>query len=347
MPENTGAFFDPSVGYRGIVKLDDVILLATGGNVNLAHNPIFSQGIWGAGYQNASDQVAYANNYLQLDGSMGCEMTAGKGFEAVKTFAFTNRGSQEGTRIAILPTGEQGFVGKGWCTQLSFTCSQDAVLTCDMSWSSFVNALYTGASPVDPDGTIDYTKNIIVTGTPQNSALGTSNGVLPMAYNGLYPYWANELYGGESGTQLSDIMNWTASYSSSVEYLKCCGKGTALQDTNPDLTAPLSPDYIVLGSMSAEGSYTVFKLQGDFDPDKYHNQKMLKIVVKSPADTTGHTILLPKIVNSSGSTQIQSGSSFITADFSFTAIGDGKNPPLSLDPEPDQEEETGGGMEEP
>ena len=145
----------------------------------------------------------------------------------------------------------------------------------------------------------------------------------------------------------SDIMNWTASYSSSVEYLKCCGKGTALQDTNPDLTAPLSPDYIVLGSMSAEGSYTVFKLQGDFDPDEYHNQKMLKIVVKSPADTTGHTILLPKIVNNSGGTQIQSGSSFITADFSFTAIGDGKNPPLSLDPEPDQEEETGGEMEEP
>lgn len=333
MTANTGAFFDPSVGYRGIVKLNDVILLATGGNVNLAHNPIFSSGGWGAGYQNASEQVAYANNYLQLDGSMACEMTAGAGFQAVKTFAFTNRGAINGTPIAILPTGEQGFVGKGWCSQLSFSCSQDAVLTCDMSWQSFVNALNPATSPIGQDGTIDYTKNVIVTGTATNSALGTSNGVLPMAYNGLYPYWANEIYGGEDGdTILNDIMSWSASYSSSVEFLKCCGSGTALQDSNEVLSAPLSPDYIVLGSMTAEGSYTVFKIQGDFNPDSYHRQKALKIVVKSPADTTGHTILLPKIVNSSCSTQMQSGSSFITADFSFTAIGDGMNPPLSLDP---------------
>lgn len=331
MPENTGAFFDPSVGYRGIVKLNDVILLATGGNVNLAHNPIFSTGIWGAGYQNASEQVAYANNYLQLDGSMACEVTAGDGFNAIKTFAFTNRGSQGGTSIAILPTGEQGFVGKGWCTQLSFSCSQDAVLTCDMSWSSFVNSL--AGSTVSAGGTIDYSKNVIITGTPTNSPLGTSGGDLPFEYNGLYPYWGNEIFGGEDGTALNDIMNWSASYSSSVEFLKCCGKGTALQDSDENLTAPLSPDYIVLGPMSAEGSYTVFKLQGDFDPDAFHKQKSLRIVVKTPADRDDdHTILLPKIVNSSCSTQIQTGSSFITADFSFTAIGDGENPPLALDP---------------
>ena len=313
--------FSGDAGYRGVVKLNNVILLATGGNINLAHNPIFSSGVWGAGYANASEQVAYADNYLQLDGSMACEMTAGSGFEAVKTFAFTNRGAAEGTPIVIQPNGETGFTGNGWCTSLSFSSSQDAVLTCDMNWASYIG----GES------------NKLTTGASNNSELGASNGTLPMAFNGLYPYWANEIYG--SSGSLSDIMNWSASYSSNIEFLKCCGKGTAYRGEKDDITvAPLAPDYIVLGSMTAEGSYTVFKLQGDFDPEAYHKQTMMKFVVKSPADITGHTILLPKIVKSSGGTQIQTGSSFITADFSFSAIGDGENPPLSLD-----SEESGGG----
>ena len=150
-----------------------------------------------------------------------------------------------------------------------------------------------------------------------------------MAFNGLYPYWANEIFA--DGKELSDIMNWSASYSSNIEFLKCCGKGSAYQSTNG---APLAPDYIVLGSMTAEGSYTVFKLQGDFDPEAYHQQTSLKFIVKSPAEQDNpHTIYLPKIKKSSGSTQIQTGSSFIAADFNFSAIGDGKNPPLALDPE--------------
>lgn len=309
-------YFSGDVGYRGIVKLNNVILLATGGNINLAHNPIFSTGVWGAGYQNASDQVAYADNYLQLDGSIACEMTAGDGFNAIKLFAFTNRGAEKGTPIVILPNGEHGFQGNGWCTSLSFSSSQDAVLTADMNWSSY----------------IDGENNVILAGTSSNSPLGASGGELPMAYNGLYPYWATEIYADAAGnTKVPDVMNWTASYSSSVEYLKTCGQGTAYQDDN-DFPAPLAPDYIVLGSMSAEGSYTVFKLQDEFNPNSYHDQRALMFEVKSPADTTGHKILLPKIVRSSGGTSIQTGSGYITADFSFTAIGDGKNPPLALDP---------------
>lgn len=309
--------FSGDVGYRGIVKLNDVILLATGGNINLAHNPIFSSGVWGAGYQNASDQVAYADNYLQLDGSIACEMTAGEGFNAVKAFAFTNRGVAAGTKLAILPNGESGFSGFGWCTSLSFSSSQDAILTADMNWSSYV----------------DGTNNVITTGASTNSELGASEGKLPMAYNGLYPYWANKLFGEDGITEITDIMNWTASYSSSVEFLKCCGSGQALKDS---AGAPLAPDYIVLGSMTAEGSYTVFKLEGDFDPEAYHAQTQLKIEVDTPASTAEtshkHVIFLPKIVKSSGGTAIQSGSGFITADFSFSAVGDGKNPPLALDP---------------
>ena len=44
-----------------------------------------------------------------------------------------------------------------------------------------------------------------------------------------------------------------------------------------------------------------------------------------------NVIHLPKIVKSSGGTPIHTGSVFITADFKFSAIGDGENPTWALD----------------
>ena len=97
--------FSGDVGYRGIVKLDGTQLLATSGQVSINHDPIFSQGVWGAGYQNAAEQVAYANNYLRLEGSFGFQLTKGDGIKAVNNFAFTNRGNPSGTSIWIKPNG--------------------------------------------------------------------------------------------------------------------------------------------------------------------------------------------------------------------------------------------------
>jgi hypothetical protein len=41
-------------------------------------------------------------------------------------------------------------------------------------------------------------------------------------------------------------------------------------------------------------------------------------------------IIFGSIVFSNGSTDIQTGSSFIQSSFSFTALGNGKNPVMSL-----------------
>lgn len=346
--------FTGDVGYRGVVKLakngngatvstsdeNMVILLATSGSINLAHDPIFSSGVWGAGYMNASEQVAYADNYLKIDGSFGCEMTAGDGFMAIKNFAFTNRGAKHGTGLLILPNGEHGFQGAVWCTSLSFSMSQDAVLTADLNWSSY----------------IDGTNNKIVVGTNSNSAYGASGAAdegregkgLPFAYNALFPYWASSVWANvpenastneNSGDEIKDVTDWSCSYSSSLEFLKCCGAGTAYKDS---YGAPLAPDYVILGPMSAECSFTVFKLADEFAPESYHAQRSLAFYVHSPSEVTGTNgakvpnsigakIALPKIVRNSGSTSIQTGASFVTAEFSFTAIGDGKKPPMGIE----------------
>ena len=312
--------FSGDVGYRGIVKLGGVTLLATGGQVNINHEPIFSSGVWGAGYMNASDNVAYADNYLRLEGSFDFELTAGEGYTQVKTFAFTNRGSETGTAIVILPNGEHGFEGIGWCSSLGFDASEGGVVTCNCGFSSYIDSAEAGS-------------NKITTGNSTNTETGASEGTLPFVYNGLYPYWATSIKKG--GVLLTDITAWSASYTSEIVPLKCCGKNTGAQGTAAYDTAgaPLGPDYILIGSMSADGSYTVFKLQGDFEPSKYHSGQSMQFDMLPSSNLTGtaNNVYIPKAINSSGSTSIQTGASYITAEFSFTAIGDGANPPISLD----------------
>lgn len=323
--------FSGDVGYRGVVMLDDVQLLATSGQVSINHDPIFSQGVWGAGYQNAAEQVAYANNYLRLEGSFGFQLTKGAGVSAVNKFAFTNRGNPAGTSIKILPNGQQGFEGIGWCSSLSFNASEGDVLNCDCNFSSY----------------IDGSSNKIKTGSSSNSALGVSTDGLPFKANDLFPYWATQVYYGALGAEFSDtintskekvindITNWSASYNSQIVQLKCCrqdsktASGYAYEDEDG---APLGPDYILVGTMTADGSYTVFKLAGQFEPANYHSGRSLRFVMNPSSDPIANNtgLYIPSAINSSGSTSIQTGASYITAQFSFTALGNGKNPPLSL-----------------
>ena len=361
--------FSGDAGYRGIVTLggikdgtgasSPVILLATSGQVNINHEPIFSQGVWGAGYMNAAEQVAYANNYLRLEGSFAFQLSKmiGQGdtfkdgdyvtkdknvrdcVSAINDFAFVNRGNPEGTFIQILPNGEQGFQGVGWCSSLSFNCSEGDVVNCDSNFQSYIDGMS------EDEGV----KNRIITGQSTNSKLGASGGNLPLAPNGLFPYWATQVFTGEAGglateaiKQLPDITSWSASYNSQIVPLKCCrqpndlpsvpGKeeyGYAAEDGEG---APLGPDYILIGTMNADGNYTVFRLRGDFAPEAYHQDRSLRFQIAPSfapnSDDIG--IYIPTAVNQSGSTSIQSGSQYITAEFSFSAVGNGKNPPLAL-----------------
>jgi hypothetical protein len=78
--------------------------------------------------------------------------------------------------------------------------------------------------------------------------------------------------------------------------------------------------------MSGDGSYTIFTLKGDFVPSSYHGVKEnLEFAIAGAG-----SMKVPKALVSSGSTSIQTGASYVTADFNFTAIGDGTNAPLSM-----------------
>lgn len=294
--------FRHETGYRGIVKLDDTIMLATGGDINISHEPMYSSGDWGAGYMNAAENVAYSNNFLSLSGNIAIEMTAGEPFSKMKKFAFTDRGKTNGTSIIILPTGQQGFIGRGWCTSFNVDASENSNLTASMDWSSYID---------------DAGGNQIVTGIADASELGASGGVL--GFGALFPYWASCVK--NSGDKLDGVTTWSASYSSSVEFVKCC---------TGDSEAPKRPDYATLGSMTGECSLTVFGIEGEFHPNAYHSVREIEIEINSSDGNDNHVIIIPKMACSSGSTSIQTGGGYITCNFNYTAIGDGSRPPVSL-----------------
>ena len=64
------------VGYRGSATLNGTQLMATGGQITASQDPMLSSGVWGATYSNVANIVAYAWNYVRLEGNVSFEADA-------------------------------------------------------------------------------------------------------------------------------------------------------------------------------------------------------------------------------------------------------------------------------
>jgi hypothetical protein len=81
--------------------------------------------------------------------------------------------------------------------------------------------------------------------------------------------------------------------------LKCC---------NNESTAPIAADYILLGEMSADGNYTIFRIKDEFAPTSYHEQK-----TNLTFNVARGSIKIPLAIINSGSTSMATGASYITS----------------------------------
>lgn len=287
--------FSHAVGYRGVCKLGDVTVLCTGGNINLTQDPIMGSGVWGAGYVNAAP-IAYAWNYLNLEGSVNFELTKGNVWGTLADYAFTGR--TENHNITMLPDGINGFDGNGWLSSLSFDASEGSAITGSFNFKGDPSdGGFTASGTEDESGTGQ--------GTPVESGLVGAS---------LVPYWETKVIANDA--DLEDIISWSCSYNSDIQMLKCC---------NLQNSAPISADYILLGQMSGDGSYTIFRIVGDFDPNNYHSQKK-----DLTFETSQGSIIIPLAIVNSASTSMTTGASYVTAQFSFTALGDGVNSIMSM-----------------
>ena len=252
----SGPAFSYDIGYYGVVKLNSKPILATGGNVSVQYTPLYTSGVWGAGWYNTSEKIAYAPNYVTLSSSVNYQLTNGITSD-LSEWAFTARNTAKSYQI--LPNGKAGYSGTAYCVGCSFSASQDAIVSGDIS-------LKTG----DVNGKI-LTDSISSTDAVASSGHGVLSDIAT-GYMDVYPFWASAMYFQlatsnttrtepdtlTTGLQV-DTLDWNASYSSDLVFvMTCCGTSDSLTTTGN--TGVLQAKYCCLGSMQATGSFTVFKI---------------------------------------------------------------------------------------
>lgn len=346
--------FTYDIGYMGVVKMgtyggdattgytapdNPTTVLATGGNITVQQTPIFTTGVWGAGWYNAAQQIAYAPNYITTTGSINFQLTYNKTvaaggtdmFTQLQDFAFEKRNL--GKYLYILPNGVAGYKGVGWCEGCSFTAAADALVTGDTSFKTgnVQDCIYTDvATDASQKG-----PNLPKTETnPIDSAFGDD-------YLDVFPFWASGVkltnMSGKTEADIStkrqqqgtvllrdDIMDWNTSYSSQLVLVATCANYKTLAESQ-------QAKYAALGTMTAEGSFTIFRVAGDIDPNLIRACRHCTIqmgTAKFPAEKA--KIKFGSVVFSQGSTDVQTGSSFIQSSFSFNALGNGQDPIMKL-----------------
>ena len=359
--DNRGIRFNHETGFHGVVKIGTTkfnsaeeakntnsynnlaTILATSGSCAIAHDPIISQGIWGAGWYNAAEQVAYSNNVLKMTGSVGYELIVGNVFDALLSFGFENRAADFGHGVVILPDGEHGFMGPGWCSQVDMSASTDSNVTGNISYSSAILSRVSdeiGKNFITSDLVMDADKAKYGVGfhpgltTPGNPPYSDTNKPVAAKGNeflGMFPFWASNVLFGTDGSEatkpLDNVQDWSAQYSSSVEFMTLCSGYT-------DFEGPITPDYIMIGSMQGSGSLTFVGLSSKISPQSIYDQKSYKIIVRPNSylkdESKWGQIDLPSVIYNNVNIQTTTGSQLVTASVDVTALGDGSRPPMSF-----------------
>lgn len=353
---NNSLQFNHETGFHGVVKIGKsafasaeeaknttsysklATILAQSGSCSIAHDPIVSQGIWGAGWYNAAEQVAYSNNVLKMTGSIGYELIVGDVFDALLSFGFENRAASYGHGIVILPDGTNGFMGPGWCSQVDMSASTDSNITGNLSYSSAILSRVEGEignNFITSDNPLDETKSKYGVGVHPGIVGGVNNGTPPAAkgneFLGMFPFWASNVLYGEDGAEptqmLNNVQDWSAQYSSSVEFMTLCSGYT-------EFDGPITPDYIMIGSMQGSGNLTFVGLSSQISPASIYNQKSYRIIVRPNSylkdESKWGQIDLPSVIYNSVNVQTTTGSQLVTASVDVTALGDGSRPPMSF-----------------
>ena len=297
------------IGYYGKVTIAGMQLLATGGSVSIQHSPMFTSGIWGAYWKNATDKVAYANNYITLSANVNYQFTDSIS-STLASFAFSSRSTA--STCTIYPNGVAGFSGAMYCTGCGFSTSQDSLVTGDISFKTGqATGTFTSASA-------DSTTNSTYAGS-----------YLPSNYTDVYAYWQTYITYATAATRetlptnnstssdIADILDWNATYSSDLIFASVCQSSHS--------SAGLLADYCVLGAMNAQGSFTKIGGIPSFISGGIQDANTISIHIGG-----SHTISFGAILWTNFGADIQTGTSLVQSTISFQGLGNQSSAPMNF-----------------
>lgn len=323
------------IGYYGKVSIADgdgknvKYILSTGGSLTLQYTPIMTTGVWGAYWKNATQKIAYAPNFIALSANSGFQLTKGL-LKTISDFAFEKRNVSK--KIAILPNGVAGYTGMGYCISFSLQTSQDALVTGDIGFKS---------------GDVSSTTSSF-SSSSNNSVSNSTTAELVIddmvpTYTDVYPYWASGVFLSEltdtskrekpkqfNTGSVGDVVDWSASYSSQLVLAACCsGKEHGLTTTSGG-KAGVSADYCALGTMQAQGSFTMIGIGSYLSPDNVQKHNKCSIKMSTTSGEGDVSINYGALIWTNASTDVQTGSSLIQSSFSFSALGNTSEAPMNF-----------------
>ena len=328
------------VGYRGLVLLNNTLLLASSGDVTFATNPIKSTANWGAGSWNAADTVAWSADMPEISASIDCDVTEGNAIAKIEEFSkrYKVNDSNGATPIVIRPSNSWGFDGAGYCERLEFKGQEKQNLTASIEAKAF----FTDAQSVRDFGS-ESTSMDDKTG---DTGVG---GVSDIAYNALFPYWGQHLYmrrpsqtgedtlsiprsAADPSEQITGITDWGVSLTHNIQFKKTCG----MDDSVPAAAGgwPLAPDYVALGAMTGDCSLTFVGSLNEYDFNYFYHTRAFAVAFNSPvedgAPNNDHIGIIPAMTCESYPLSMQTGNDIITANFTYNAVGNGTDAPVML-----------------
>lgn len=295
------------IGYTGYAKFRGKDILATDGNFQITHNDIFTTGVYGAGFLNASQHMAVAHDYPVITANIGFELTDGDIYEQLGKSITTKRTQQHS--VSIYPNGYGGYNSNAYTQSLQFNASQDSLVTGSISLKgSKVSSIVAASADNDTkkkDGEAridDITDDYL--------------GVFP-AYGTLWSF---------GNTNFSNqVLSWGISISQTVQFLKICNCSTAKLNQ-------LVADYAVIGTVQVSGNGQIIGIKSCFNNSAgFAFSSTTSTLTLNSNTNVKKTIKFNNMQCSNISSSLQNGNNLIITSFQFSAIGSSTNTAKIID----------------
>lgn len=288
------------IGYYGYAKIGGIPVLVTDGSVTYEHNPIYAQGVWGAGFTK-NKNVLFAPDYPTLTVSLGFQLTDNNVFTHLNDFAGKNRNS--GKDIIVSPNGTSGYSGTTYCQSISFSTSRDSLVTCSIQGK-----------------TAEFSSEITSTSKSVLNAYADQ-------YKKVFPYYGTSMTLGNRSdidgtsstiTQLSGLVQWTVNQSSDVVFAKSC---------NADISglSGLVADFIAFGLPTIDGDFTNLWAGNGYEyfGDSTNFRKFFSSgsVTLIPVQGASHTVAFGSFELTQNSAGTRTGTEMVETQCSFTGVG--------------------------
>ena len=289
------------IGYTGYAKFREKDILATDGNFQITHNDIFTTGVYGAGFLNASQHMAVAHDYPVITANIGFQLTDGDIYGQLGKSITTLRTTQHS--VKIYPNGYGGYSSNAYTQSLQFNASQDSLVTGSISLKgSKVSSIVAASAPND---------------TKKKKGEELIDDITD-SYLGVFPAYGT-LWSFGNTSFSNQVLSWGVSTSQTVQFLKICDCSTAKLNQ-------LVADYAVIGTVQVSGNGQIIGIKSCFDNSAgFAFSSTTSTLTLNSNTNVKKTIKFNNMQCSNISSSLQNGNNLIVTSFQFSAIGSSTN----------------------